>query len=249
MRICFKGIRYAAAIAAITICQSAHAWFFIIPIPNFAKPPTLSNLIDVLEKSDETKAVAYAREDKTFGTKYWVWGHYAGHVSQSEADSIALNRCQAELEKAKAQSVGGKPLYDFGNRSCELHSFTNKTVSKKATPPQPASPEPSNTAPPPTTVQSNPQDTSAEKPSPQSETAPPTNDLQQSTLAEPAPQTQPSVEPLPEPKPVNLQHPKQVEASDTPSARKLRELNQLRKEGLITEQEFNEKRKAILKSL
>ena len=66
--------QWAAVGVATLMPNAASAFFFIIPIPNLAKPPQLNALIEALEKSDETKAVAYVSEDKTFGSKYWVWG-------------------------------------------------------------------------------------------------------------------------------------------------------------------------------
>jgi len=121
---------FGAAVLALAL--PSHAWFLILPIPNFAKPTQLQSLIDALEKSNETKAVAYVSEAKTFGGKYWVWGHFSGHVLQPEADRIALERCAASLLNAKNQSAGGQPLYDFGDKKCELYEFENKTVSAQA---------------------------------------------------------------------------------------------------------------------
>ena len=61
-------LRCCALFAGATLPAAASAFFFIIPIPNLAKPPALNALIEALEKSEETKAVAYVSEDKTFGS-------------------------------------------------------------------------------------------------------------------------------------------------------------------------------------
>ena len=106
----------------------------------------MQSLIDALEKSNETKALAYVSEAKSFGGKYWAWGHFSGHVLQPEADRIALERCASALRTAKSQSAGGQSLYDFGDRKCELYDFENKEVSAQAlaaaVQPQPATPAP-----------------------------------------------------------------------------------------------------------
>ena len=137
-------LRACVGAFALALATSSHAFFLILPIPNFAKPTQLQSLIDALEKSSETKAVAYVSEAKAFGSKYWAWGHYSGHVLQPEADRIALERCESALRTAKNQSAGGQALYDFGDRKCELYDFENKTVSAQAlaaaAQPQPAAP-------------------------------------------------------------------------------------------------------------
>lgn len=110
------------------LMQNAHAIFFFIPIPNLAKPPELQKLIDAYEKSSETKAVAFVSEDKTFGSKQWVWAHKSGVMTPEEANNIALSACEASLKNVKSQLAGGKPIYDFGQKRCELYKFTNETV-------------------------------------------------------------------------------------------------------------------------
>jgi hypothetical protein len=176
--------RYAVAgivTVGMLFSNAAYAWFFFIPIPNVSRPPQLSALIDALEKSEETKAVAYASEDKTFGRKMWVWGHHAGKMTQAEANQTAMARCEVSLVRAKGMTAGGQPLYDFGNKKCELYEFVNKTVALPPPPP-------------------------------------------------PAPVVQPVA----------------AEPPESPTARKLRELDELLKAGLINEQEYAEKRKTIL---
>lgn len=115
--------------------QSAHAFLFFIPIPNLAKPAELQKLIDAYEKSSETKAVAFASEDKTFGAKQWVWGHKSGVMTQDEANNIAIRACEASLSKIKSKMAGGQPVYDFGSKRCELYKFANETVMLPQTTP------------------------------------------------------------------------------------------------------------------
>jgi hypothetical protein len=117
-----------AIITLVLITQNAHAFFFFIPIPNLAKPTALQSLIDAYEKSSETKAVAFVSEDKTFGGKYWVWGHKSGAMTQNDANTAAMQMCEASLLSAKRQLAGGQPIYDFGQKRCEFHKFTNETL-------------------------------------------------------------------------------------------------------------------------
>ena len=106
--------------------NTSFAWFFIFPIPNLKKPPALERLIETLDQSTEIKALAYTSEDKTFGTKYWVWGHYVGKLSQEQANKIAIEKCTTVLEKAKLAEVGGVKTYDYGNNQCQLNEFSNQ---------------------------------------------------------------------------------------------------------------------------
>ena len=119
---------FALAVLLLSTTNLAHAFFFFFPIPNLAKPPALQNLVNALEKSTETKALAYVSEDKTFGGKMWVWGHYAGVATQDDANSRALSACEQSLNKASSQLAGGQPIHNFGSKRCELHEFTNKTL-------------------------------------------------------------------------------------------------------------------------
>lgn len=206
-----------SGLATATLCTliswNAQAFFFIIPIPNIAKPPVLQKTIDALEKSEETKALAYVSEDKTFGSKYWVWGHYVGKVTQEDANRQALAKCQGALANAKAQQVGGSTLYDFGNKACELYEFENKTIAATLPVPQTAPAEAGKPL--------------SADPKPKSSALPPPNSdsTSDSNAAERAP------------------------AADSPTAIKLRELSKLLKEGLITQQEHDEKRKKLLDAL
>lgn len=287
-------VRWLFFVVGTALPAAASAFFFIIPIPNLAKPPQLNALIEALEKSDETKAVAYVSEDKTFGSKYWVWGHYAGHVTQEEADRVALSRCQASLANAKSQAAGGKQLYDFGSKTCELYDFQNKTVSTKISPAtQPAAvPVAASHAPTPAVAPASLSTTTAKTASPETPasdapqafpTVPPypystpqtDQTSQTSSVAPPdkarqppqaaatsvgstatssesnAPRPAVAEEQLPAATPMPQQ---QTQAERTPAAegstaRRLRELNDLLKQGLITDSEYAEKRKAILSAL
>lgn len=117
-------LRVLAITLATLLSTNANAWFFFFPIPNLAKPGPLQVTIDALEKSEETRALAFISEDKTFGAKYWVWGSYSGEVTQEEADRTALDKCRNSLLAARAQAAGGQSLYNFGDKNCELHPFT-----------------------------------------------------------------------------------------------------------------------------
>ena len=171
-----------ALASLVLLTQSAHAWFFFVPIPNLAKHPELQKIIDAYEKSSETKAVAFVSEDKTFGSKQWIWGHKSGFMTQDEANSIAMRTCSNELARMKAMLAGGQPIYDFGQKRCELYKFANETVS-----------------------------------------------LPQNTTTEIVSTEQPRVE-------------------ESKTAKKLKELDSLLKQQLITQEEYDKKRKEILYS-
>jgi len=166
----------------VFLTQNANAWFFFVPIPNVSKPPELQKIIDAYEKSSETKAAAFVSQDKTWGSKQWVWGHESGVMSQEQANRVALRTCENSLAKLKAQTAGGQPVHDFGQKRCELYKFTNETVS-------PPTPEPLTT-----------------------------------TLTEP------------------------VKVNLSPTAKRLRELESLFSQKLITQEEYEKKRKEILYS-
>lgn len=184
-----------AIITLVLITQNAHAFFFFIPIPNLAKPTALQSLIDAYEKSSETKAVAFVSEDKTFGGKYWVWGHKSGAMTQNDANTAAMQMCEASLLSAKRQLAGGQPIYDFGQKRCEFHKFTNETVMLPPVAP---------------------------------------------VIITPPPVVMPTVVTAP------VETPK-VEESAT--AKKLRELDGLLNLKLITQEEYEKKRKEILSNL
>ncbi|MCX7246801.1 MAG: hypothetical protein NTX31_03860 [Burkholderiales bacterium] len=199
----------------------ANAFFFFIPIPNFAKPATLDKIIDALEKSTDTKAIAYVSEDKTFGSKQWVWGQTAGKMNQSDANADALKKCEYSLSNAKRQTAGGQPLYDFGNKQCELHKFQNVTLNLPDPAPVPA-PAP---APVPVPV---PVPVPAPVPAPV-----------------PVPVPAPVPAPVPEvaPQTQNLTSLPSIESSAT---KKLKEIELLYGQKLITKEEYEKKRKEII---
>lgn len=115
------------------LSTNANAWFFIFPIPNLAKPGPLQATIDALEKSTETRALAFVFEDKSFGSKQWVWGKYSSaEVSQETADRYALDQCESSLRNARTKTEGGQSLYNFGDKKCELHPFTPNDGPKVA---------------------------------------------------------------------------------------------------------------------
>ena len=123
-----KKFYLGALLISTSLSANAQLFFFPIPLPNTAKPQQLTQLIEALEKSSDTKAVASVSEDKTFSSKYWNWGYVSGEMSQEDADRIALASCTINLDQMKSQSAGGKSLYDFGKKKCELHSFKNKSL-------------------------------------------------------------------------------------------------------------------------
>ena len=139
-------VRYTLLLLSAAMPISSYAWFFILPIPNFAKPPALEKIIQALENSKETKAIAYVSEDKTFGTKYWVWGHHTNGATQQITEQIALQRCEASLQTAKQQKEGGQPLYDYGQKKCELHAFQNPYVPPPTPQVTPTAPSPQSTS-------------------------------------------------------------------------------------------------------
>jgi hypothetical protein len=110
-------------VAGMCLSFNANAWFFFfIPLPT-GIPPSFHTQIKTLEDSNQTKAYAYVGEDKTFGSKYYVSGWYLGDLSQKEAIKIALEKCNANLEKAKQQTLDGSPRWNFGDKKCELYGF------------------------------------------------------------------------------------------------------------------------------
>lgn len=114
----------------LIICYTkANAFFFFFPLPNVSMPPVLQKQIDALEKSSDTKAVAYTSEDKSFGSKQWVFGQAAGQMTQEEANAKALRDCENALNREKQKSIGGQSIYDFGKKTCELHKFNNITLN------------------------------------------------------------------------------------------------------------------------
>jgi len=115
-------------LCTLFISIEANAFLFFFPIPNMAKPAELQNLIDAYEKSSETKAIAFVSEDKVFGSKQWVYGHKSGVMTQEDANNIAMRACEKTLENIKLKMAGGQPIYNFGQKRCELYKFKNETV-------------------------------------------------------------------------------------------------------------------------
>ncbi len=118
-------------LAAIVLFTTSHyaGAIILIPLPNLAFPEVISKTRDLLEKSNETKAMATVGEDKLFGSRAWAWGRVSGKMTQAEADAQALRDCESLLRSLKDQIISGQPLYNFGNKSCELYKFQNVTVS------------------------------------------------------------------------------------------------------------------------
>lgn len=117
-------IRFGLAAFFALVTANAYAWSF--PFLNLTRPDKLQKLIDELEQSAETRALAYVSEDKIFSSKpkHWAWAHHTGNISQEEANRIAVAKCEIALRASKAQNAGGKPRYDFGDKQCELYEFS-----------------------------------------------------------------------------------------------------------------------------
>ena len=211
---------------SVLASTNANAWFFFflpIPLPT-GMPPSFYNQIKTLEDSNRTKAFAYVGEDKIFGSKYYVSGWYLGDLNQKEAIKIALDRCNASLEKAKKQTLDGSPRWNFGDKKCELHGF-------------PKMPE---TAVMPTleemAVDSQPINESKQVDSFITPLKPETSQV--------APVVKKSVETKPQ---VTILIDKSLPVSD--GAKKLIELKTLLDQGVITQQDYDAKKAQILKSM
>ena len=187
-------------------------------------PPSFYNQIKTLEDSNQTKAFAYVGEDKTFGSKYYVSGWYLGDLNQKEAIKIALERCNANLEKAKKVTLDGSPRWNFGDKKCELHGF-------------PKMPE--------TAVMPTPEEMAAD--------SQPINESKQvdsfivplkPETTQDAPVVKKSVETKPQ---VSVPIDKSLHVSD--GAKKLIELKSLLDKGLITQKDYDNKKTEILKSM
>jgi hypothetical protein len=116
-------------IVTLTIASHYARAIIIIPIPNLAFPDVIGKTRDALEKSTDTKALATVGEDKLFGSRQWTWGQVSGKMTQADADAQAMSKCEANLRSLKAQTVGGKTLYNFGDKKCELYKFQNATLN------------------------------------------------------------------------------------------------------------------------
>ncbi|HEY8027306.1 MAG TPA: SHOCT domain-containing protein [Burkholderiaceae bacterium] len=198
----------------------------IIPIPNLGFPSALGKIRDALEKSTDTKALATVGEDKTFGSKYWVWGQTAGKMTQADADADAMRKCEDALEKVKNQTVGGQRLYDFGTKHCELYKFANVTLNL-----------PSPVAPP----------TSVPAPVVPQTVAPIVVPTPTDSLAPVAPAVaSAAAEPGPMQPPLGKENAPKA-ASDV--VQKMRDLDVLYKQNLITKDEYEKKKKQILDAM
>lgn len=229
-------ISCAVGAALFAIAFDTQAFFFIVPIPNLAKPPQLQSLIDALEKSSDTKAVAYVSEDKLFARKVWVWGHFAGQATQEDANDRALRTCEASLARAKGQTAGGQPLYSFGDKRCELYEFVNKTVNAPAAPiasrPAPGTQMPASVLP---------------APSAPSESAMPAA----AVVPAPPPASVSAVPAAPAPLPTTAPAPaaSQTSTGALPIESRLKQLQGLFDQKLITREEYERKRKELLDAL
>jgi hypothetical protein len=210
------------AIASFFVLNESHS-IIIIPIPNLAFPSGLSKIRDALEKSTDTKALATVGEDKLFGGRYWVWGQAAGKMTQSDADEQAMRRCEASLSNAKNQTAGGQSLYDFGSKRCELYKFINTTLNL----PDPvAQPAPSQAPLVPAAEARTSSTNSIPTPAPQA--------------APPAVDSAPVLTPNPQPTP---------QKPNADIVQRMRDLDTLYKQNLITQEEYERKKKQLLESM
>lgn len=213
---------------AVLLTMSSHYAFaiIIIPLPNLALPPVISKIRDALEKSSDTKAMATVGEDKYFGARQWAWGYVSGKMTQVDADEQALKKCEATLANAKAQVVGGQPLYNFGNKRCELYKFQNVTLNLPDAVPN--SPTPLLTAP--VVNQEKPSYTLTDPVKLDSPTTPPS----------PAQSSSSTLSSNISPTPVD------ANKSGTSIIQKMNDLDNLLKQGLINQEDYNRKKKQFL---
>lgn len=205
-----------ALIVGATFCTNANAFLFLFLLSNVSKPAPLNTLIEAMEKSEETKALAFVSEDKSLRSRHWVWGHFEGRTTQADADREAMSRCLVSLESARSEKVGGKAVFDFGRNTCELYRFSNKPVLlPDADPALSAAAMTATTG------------TSAGDVRPRG--VDPTSSVEASAAA-----SQPQA--IECPSPAN-------------AARRLKELGDLHRDGLITEAEYDERRRAILAAM
>ena len=219
-------IKRAFIIVVLAITYQYAIAIIIIPLPNLAFPPVIEKTRDALEKSSETKALATVGEDKYFGSRQWTWGHVSGKMTQVDADEQALHKCEANLAKLKMQAVAGQPLYSFGNKRCELYKFKNVTVSLPDL--VPATPAPLLTAP----------VVNQEK---SSYTL--TEPVKLESLAAPPAPSQSSSGTLSgnlSPAPID------ANKSGTSIIQKMNDLDNLLKQGLINQEDYNRKKKQFL---
>ncbi len=258
-----KSVAQVLLLAILGIAStSASAWFIFFPVPNWEKPPDLEAQIKDLEILVEPKALAYVHESKLLGlgSKVWVWGHFSADLPQEEVDRVALLRCETALSKAKSLTAGGKPRYDFGDNTCELHRFPAKDFAPRGNvrenrsvvaPTKQARPTSTPSVPDAgVTENANPQVPKLEQPAPSMEGAVLSPKATSSAPASSTTVGTPSKSDVAT-QPTSKIQPEKTSApsSDGSVARKLRELNALRSEGLITESEYQEKRQSIISSM
>ena len=215
---------------ALLISTESQA-IIIIPIPNLGFPPALGKIRDALEKSTDTKALATAGEDKTFGSRQWVWGQSAGKMTQADADDQAMRQCAASLANLKRQTVGGQPLYNFGSNRCELYKFANVTLNlpDPVAPPAPVAVQPSEPVPAPMPTE------------PPAASATPTVSVTQDVPAAPA-----AADPAAVQSPASQQNPPKA---STDIIQKMKDLDTLYKQNLITKDEYERKKKQLLDAM
>ncbi len=222
---------------AAMVAMQANA-IIIIPIPNLAFPAPLGAIRDAFEKSNDTKALATVSEDKIFGSRYWVWGHVSGKMTQADANAQAMSKCELSLQNIKAQSVGGQPLYNFGSKKCELYKFQNVTVNLPDPAPVPvAAPAPMPVAVP------------ASSPASEPESAP-------VQVSEPAPAPAPASASKPRSfakgsvtTPAHDPGPASATKGSDDIVQKMKSLDTLFKQGLITRDDYERKKKQFLDAM
>ena len=211
--------KLVAFFLAFSVASSSQA-IIIIPIPNLGFPPALGKIRDALEKSTDTKALATVGEDKTFGSRYWVWGHSAGKMTQADADSAAMRGCETSLTTAKSQTAGSQPLYDFGKNRCELYKFANVTVNLPVAVTldvaQPSTPQSTAVA---------------------------------VIIDTPVPMQQPSATPAIEIAPVQRNAQQNAAGPTSDIVSKMRDLDALYRQSLISKEEYEKKKKQLLDAL
>jgi hypothetical protein len=219
---------------ALLISTESQA-IIIIPIPNLAFPGALGKIRDALEKSTDTKALATVGEDKIFGSRTWVWGPAAGKMTQADADDQAMRKCEAALANAKRQTAGGQPLYNFGSNRCELYKFANVTLNL----PDPvAAPAPAHA---PVAVQP-----SEPVPAPILTEPPAASATSAVSVTPGVPAAPAAADPAPVQSPASQQNPPKA---STDIIQKMKDLDTLYKQNLITKDEYERKKKQLLDAM
>lgn len=239
-------------VAALFAAQQCHA-IIIIPIPNLGFPAPLGKLRDALEKSADTKALATVGEDKVFGSRQWTWGYSSGKLTQADANDRAMRMCEANLVVQKNQTAGGQPLYNFGSNRCELYKFANVTLNL----PDPvAPPAPPPAAPPPVAPPAqSPTSTPGSAPAPgEPVQATPAAEQPRAPVSAPEPPTAAAIAAKPAaPAPGPAAVPPAAAPATSRGAgdivQKMKDLDALYKQNLITQEEYERKKKQLLDAL